>query len=106
MANICRNSAIDKTRSKEYTNKSKTNTIEDYVYRVESESETLDAVYGIGVKELFQGLSEEHRFVIEYIYFKGFTHSEVSEEFDISLGTVKSRIRSAINLLKKNLNKI
>ncbi len=106
MANICRNSAIDKTRSKEFTKGNKTNTIDDYVYGLESESGTSELVDGIGVRELLNDLSEEQRFVTECIYFKGFTHSEVSEEFDIPLGTVKSRLRAAIGILKKNLEKI
>ena len=106
MANICRNSAIDKTRSKEYSKSSKTNTIDDYVYGLKSDSGTSELVDGIGVKELLVNLNEEQRFVIECIYFKGYTHSEISEEFDLPLGTVKSRIRAAINVLKKNLDKI
>ncbi|GAB2627715.1 sigma-70 family RNA polymerase sigma factor [Belliella aquatica] len=106
MANICRNSAIDKTRSKEFSKSSKTNTIDDFVYGLESASGTLEQVDGIGVKELLTVLNEEQRFVIECIYFKGYTHSEVSEEYDIPLGTVKSRIRAAVNVLKKNLEKI
>ncbi|WP_373496161.1 RNA polymerase sigma factor [Aquiflexum sp.] len=106
MANICRNAAIDKTRSKEFSKSSKTNTIDDYVYGLESESGTSELVDGIGVKELLVDLNEEQRFVIECIYFKGYTHSEISEEFDLPLGTVKSRIRAAINVLKKNLDRI
>lgn len=106
MANICRNSAIDKTRSKEISQSGKTNTIEDFVYEFESSSDTLDRVNAIGVKELMNDLNEDQHFIIEYIYFKGYTHSEISEEFDIPLGTVKSRIRAAIQVLKKNLDSI
>lgn len=106
MANICRNAAIDKTRSKEFSQGSKTNTIDDFVYGLESESGTAELVDGIGVKELLLNLNTEQRFVVECIYFKGYTHSEIAEEFDIPLGTVKSRIRAALNLLKKNLEKI
>ena len=106
MANICRNSAIDKLRSKEFSQSGKTNTIDDFVYGLESQSGTMEQVEAIGVKELMNDLNEDQRFIIEYIYFKGYTHSEVSEEFDIPLGTVKSRIRAALNVLKKNLGKI
>ena len=106
MANICRNSAIDKTRSKELSQSSKTNTIDDFVYGLESQSGTMDHVDGIGVKELMNQLNEDQKFIIEYIYFKGYTHSEVSEEFDIPLGTVKSRVRASIQVLKKNLDRI
>jgi len=106
MANICRNSAIDKTRSKEISQSNKTNTIDDFVYGFESNSDTLDHVNGIGVKELMNDLNEDQHFIIEHIYFKGYTHSEISEEFDIPLGTVKSRVRAAIQVLKKNIDSI
>lgn len=51
-------------------------------------------------------LNDDQKFIVEYIYFKGYTHSEVSEEFDIPLGTVKSRVRAAIQVLKKNVARI
>ncbi|UJP66811.1 RNA polymerase sigma factor [Mongoliitalea daihaiensis] len=106
MANICRNSAIDRTRSKEFSQDSKTNTIDDYVYGLEGSSGTEEFTDGLGVKELMENLNLEQRFVIECMYFKGYTHSEISEEFDIPLGTVKSRIRAALVVLKKKLDKI
>lgn len=106
MANICRNSAIDKLRSKEISQSSKTNTIDDFVYGLEGKSGTVEETDAIGVKELMDQLNEDQRFIIEYIYFKGYTHSEVSEEFEIPLGTVKSRIRASLQVLKKNLERI
>lgn len=106
MANICRNSAIDKLRSKEISQTTKTNTIDDFVFGLESQSGTMEQVEGIGVRELMNQLNEDQRFIIEYIYFQGYTHSEVSEEFDIPLGTVKSRVRAALQVLKKNLERI
>jgi RNA polymerase sigma factor (sigma-70 family) len=106
MANICRNSAIDKLRSKEISQSGKTNGIDDFVYGLESQSGTMEQVEGIGVKELINNLTEDQRFIIDHIYFKGYTHSEVSEEYDIPLGTVKSRVRAALQVLKKNLDRI
>lgn len=106
MANICRNSAIDKLRSREISQSSKTNTIDDFVNGMESQSGTQETVDGIGVKELMAQLNDDQKFIVEYIYFKGYTHSEISEEFEIPLGTVKSRVRAAIQVLKKNLERI
>lgn len=106
MANICRNSAIDKLRSKELSQSGKTNTIDDFVYEMESQSGTQEHIDGIGVRELMSDLNDEQKFIVEYIYFKGYTHSEVSEEFEIPLGTVKSRVRAAIQVLKKNVARI
>lgn len=106
MANICRNSAIDKLRSKEISQSTKTNAIDDFVYGMESQSGTQEEIDGIGVKELMVQLNDDQKFIVEYIYFKGYTHSEVSEEFEIPLGTVKSRVRAAIQVLKKNVARI
>ncbi|WP_192348432.1 RNA polymerase sigma factor [Algoriphagus sp. Y33] len=106
MANICRNSAIDKLRSKEISQSGKTNTIDDFVYGMESQSGTQEQIDGIGVRELMIDLNDDQKFIVEYIYFKGYTHSEVSEEFEIPLGTVKSRVRAAIQVLKKNVARI
>jgi RNA polymerase sigma-70 factor (ECF subfamily) len=106
MANICRNKAIDKLRSKEISQTTKTNTIDDFVFGLESQSETKDHVDGIGVRELMDQLNTDQKFIIEYIYFQGYTHSEISEEFDIPLGTVKSRVRAALQVLKKNSSRI
>jgi RNA polymerase sigma-70 factor (ECF subfamily) len=106
MANICRNSAIDKLRSKEISQSSKTNTIDDFVYGLEGGAQTQEKIDGIGVKELMDQLNTDQKFIIEYIYFQGYTHSEIAEEFDIPLGTVKSRLRAALQVLKKNIERI
>jgi len=73
---------------------------------MESQSGTQEQIDGIGVKELMIDLNDDQKFIVEYIYFKGYTHSEVSEEFEIPLGTVKSRVRAAIQVLKKNVARI
>ncbi len=57
-------------------------------------------VEAIGLKENLKQLSEEQRFVIEHLYLKGYTQSELAEEFNIPLGTVKTRTRLALNELR------
>ncbi len=106
MANICRNSAIDKTRSKEFSKAGKTNTIDDFVYKIEADNQIESEVDFIGLKETLYVLNEEQRFIIDQIYFQGYTHSEVAEEFGIPLGTVKSRLRAALIVLRKKLGEI
>ncbi|MEM7297734.1 MAG: sigma factor-like helix-turn-helix DNA-binding protein, partial [Bacteroidota bacterium] len=45
-------------------------------------------------------LREEERFVLEMTYFKGYTQSEITKEFEIPLGTVKTRLRMALKALR------
>lgn len=56
---------------------------------------------GIDVGDQLANLSNEERDVIELAYFSGMTHQQISENLDIPLGTVKTRIRSGIIKLRK-----
>lgn len=50
-------------------------------------------------------LPPEQKEVIQATYFEGYTHSQFAEKNKIPLGTVKSRIRLALNQLKKDWRK-
>jgi RNA polymerase sigma factor (sigma-70 family) len=100
MLNLTRNLAIDKTRSKEISRDNKTGDIENLVSRVERKAFTETPIDSIGVKDILRNLSEEQQFIVEYLYFKGYSQSELAEEFDIPLGTVKTRLRLAMKQLR------
>ena len=55
------------------------------------------------VKGALESLPKEQRAVVELAYFEGMTHSEIAERTGDPLGTVKTRLRSAIETLKRNL---
>ena len=100
MLNIARNAAIDKTRSREASKAAKTKDIENFVGRAgEMQAEVAPTDF-IGVRESLAGLPEDQRFVVEHLYFKGYTQSELAEAFDIPLGTVKTRLRLAMMYLR------
>ena len=105
MLNIARNQAIDKTRSKEFSKGKKTDDIENLVSKDDRRDFSELKVEGIGLKEVLQQLPEEQRFVIDQHYLKGYTQAEMSEEFNLPLGTVKTRMRLAMKELR-NLLKI
>lgn len=100
MANICRNLAIDKIRSKDYKNTQQNQDIENYVNLIEDDRSGSFNPEHIGVKEMLEKLTPEQRAIIELVYFKGYTQNDASKELAIPLGTVKTRIRSAINTLR------
>lgn len=103
MLNIARNHAIDKTRSKEISKEQKTSGIENLVNRIDNEEFIEQRVEGIGVKEILKNLPEEQKFVVENLYFQGYSQSELAEEFNIPLGTVKTRLRLAMKQLRTTL---
>jgi RNA polymerase sigma-70 factor (ECF subfamily) len=96
MLNVTRNLAIDRTRSRELQKDKKTDDIDLLVHRIDNQEQTELQVDTIGLKEMLNKLPEEQRFVIEHLYLKGFTQSELAEEFNIPLGTVKTRTRLAL----------
>lgn len=104
MLNIARNLAIDKLRSKEFSRKNKTDQLEKSVSLITPKAYVEQNVKDTGLRDLLHNLSPEQQMIINLIYFEGYTHTEVSEEFDIPLGTVKTRLRSALVKLRKLLN--
>jgi len=104
MLNIARNQAIDKTRSKEISKGRKTDDIDNLVVRIDRAEYSEQQVEAIGLKEVLIKLNDDQRFVIEKLYLEGYTQSEVAREFDIPLGTVKTRTRMAMIELRMILN--
>ncbi|MEY2829618.1 MAG: hypothetical protein RIQ33_1476 [Bacteroidota bacterium] len=103
MLNICRNQAIDKTRSKLFKNNSQNQAIENNV-SVFSKTENQFKPEYIGLKTLTNNLKPEYREIIDLIYYKGYTQNDAAEHLQIPLGTVKTRCRAALLELRKIFN--
>jgi RNA polymerase sigma-70 factor (ECF subfamily) len=100
MLNVARNASIDMIRSKGYQNAMKNRELPDY-FEVNVAGQTTQInIDHIGLKKVLAGLKEEHRTLIDLAYFKGYTHEEIAEIEEIPLGTVKTRIRSALIQLR------
>ncbi len=100
MLNLTRNLAIDKTRSKEITRANKTDDLQELVNTIDKQEQAEMAVAQIGLIAVLNELPADQKFIVEQLYLKGYTQSEVAEEFGIPLGTVKTRLRSAMNTLR------
>jgi RNA polymerase sigma factor (sigma-70 family) len=104
MLNIARNHAIDKMRSKEISKEQKTRAIENVVSRVEAREPVEQRVEDIGIKDIIKSLPDEQQFVVDHLYFRGYSQAELADEFNIPLGTVKTRLRLAMQSLRETLN--
>jgi RNA polymerase sigma-70 factor (ECF subfamily) len=103
LLNLTRNYAIDQYRSREFRQQNKNQNLEDSVHAVDTLMQSVTKMDHIGLKETVSKLKPEYIQVIDLLYFKGYTHEEVAREFNIPLGTVKTRIRSAIIQLRERL---
>ena len=104
MMNISRSAAIDQIRSRQYQNEAQNQSIEDFVYDIDKTEQTNSQVDHIGLKEVLTKLKPEHKILIDKVYFEGYTQEEISQELDMPLGTVKTRIRAAMQHLRQILN--
>ncbi len=104
MINIARNMAIDKIRSKDFRNQSKNQEIENNVTFIDEQRNTVYKPELLGLKDLVETLRPEQKLILDLIYFKGYTHVEAADELGIPLGTIKTRLRMAIQQLRKHFN--
>ena len=107
MMNIARNLAIDKVRSVDFRDTSLNVSMEDkVVYQIDNEYQTEQEVDGIGLSKVVDKLRPEYKQLIDLVYYQGYTQAEVAEEYGIPLGTVKTRIKAAVNNLRTLLQTI
>lgn len=103
LAQIARNTALDRVRSAAYRKAQKTDEMDSAVYHKESLM-TTNQVQDSGLKKVIDGLDEKFRTLIDYAYYQGYSQSEIAEELDMPLGTVKTRLRAAVVALRKILD--
>jgi RNA polymerase sigma factor (sigma-70 family) len=104
IVNIARNLAIDKIRSKDFRNQIKNQELENNVGYIDQNNSTVYKPELLGVKDLIDTLRPEQRSILDLIYFKGYTHTEAADELGMPLGTIKTRLRMAIQQLRKHFN--
>ncbi|MEO7983050.1 MAG: sigma-70 family RNA polymerase sigma factor [Bacteroidota bacterium] len=98
MLNIARNASIDEVRSKGFRDSQKNQSLnEDVDYQG---AVTAPATDDVGLKKVLSKLKGDLRILVDMSYFQGFTHEEISKALNIPLGTVKTRIRSALIQLR------
>jgi RNA polymerase sigma factor (sigma-70 family) len=100
MLNVARNAAIDKTRSRYFQQSLKQQSIDDD-YNHPSVKPGID---DFGLRKQIFKLKSEQRQLIDLSYFQGYTHEQIAKALNIPLGTVKTRIRSALTQLKGMLS--
>jgi RNA polymerase sigma factor (sigma-70 family) len=96
MINVARNAAIDKTRSKGFQQSQLQIPLDGEVIQ----PSVRPGIDDYGLKKLILKLKDEQRLLIDLSYFQGYTHEQIATALHIPLGTVKTRIRSALTQLR------
>lgn len=100
---ICRNTALNFLRSHENIRKTTIQNAESGVSIPRLITAPAETDH-IGINNLVGKLDDKHKAVINLIYFWGYTQQEVAEKLNLPLGTVKTRTRTALQLLKAQLS--
>ncbi len=103
MINITRNLTIDTLRSKGYKKQQKISQDENFVSSTQDKNYSASQFDTIGIRKQVQNLKPDQKIIIDLAYFGGYTQEEISKEMSIPLGTVKTRMRTAIIELRKLL---
>lgn len=99
MLNIARNTAIDVQRRKkgqpdiQELNPSVSSTMQSQVHMMNTDV--------IDIKNKVEELKPEYREAIDAVYFYGLTHEEAAQRLGLPLGTLKTRVRQALGILRQ-----
>jgi RNA polymerase sigma factor (sigma-70 family) len=99
MLNIARNASIDALRSKNFQQRQQNKELTEHIDETGGSTQT--NTDKIGLRKIVYKLKAEHRVLVELSYFEGFTQDEISKMLNIPLGTVKTRLRTALIQLKQ-----
>ncbi len=95
--NIARNTAIDAIRTSGFKRQSLITSIDAGTQKLPAEAHD---PHLMDIRAVVSKLDEKYRVLVEKIYFEGYSQSEISEELNIPIGTVKTRLRYALEQLR------
>ncbi len=100
---VARNKYIDKIRKQKYPEVNADDHIASMVAPDKTDKSIKELQDQGRINMAMAALSDEQRIVIELSFFKEFSHSQIAARTNMPLGTVKSRIRTAFQILRKEL---
>ncbi len=98
---IAYNTAIDKVRSLKNKDGNEVQIDKSSVYKISAGELNEDV---LDIQKHLKSIDEKYQIVINALFFEGMTQQEASEELDIPLGTIKSRLKIGLRELKKIYN--
>lgn len=98
MKRITINTALQKYRSKGVFNIINEESIEDVIIEIDDDDLSIDYLL-----KIIQELPDRYRLVFNLYVLDGYSHKEVAEMLDISIGTSKSNLARARMILKEKI---
>ncbi len=102
LAQIARTSSLTTIKSGNFQRDQKTDSLDVKVYN-DTEHAEESKISDMGLEKVIGKLDDKHKLLIDYIYYRGYSQREAAEALALPVGTVKTRIRTAILELRKML---
>lgn len=102
LTTIARNAAIDRLRKEQRRAPLAPEELDDLLHQLSEPVPTTDHAWFDAqiMQQLLQELPENQRTLVELAFYWGYTHSELAEQLDLPLGTVKTRLRAGLIKLR------
>jgi len=100
MMGIARNTAIDRVRLKGFQVTQKSESFDAPVH--ESGSDEISSA-GVDIEKLTAGMDPKYLEVLNKMYLEGYSTSAAAEALNLPLGTVKTRLRTALTMLREKV---
>ncbi len=105
MRTIACNLAMDKLRSKDYKKRKLISGDETMASLKDDEHTNVDSfIAKSDMQNRMSKLESQQRLIINLSYFEGYTQEQIAAALSMPLGTVKTKIRTAIISLRKTFN--
>jgi RNA polymerase sigma-70 factor, ECF subfamily len=106
MRRLTHNLTIDNLKSNQHKYQQKVVGDEMAVENIATGGSVLNKLDAQDFKRKLDRLEPKQRKIIDMSYYQGFTQEEIATELEMPVGTVKTKIRTAILELRKMLNSI
>lgn len=107
LVRIARNRAIDRLRSAGARSRVETEAAPADVMEYVTPEDSVNATeMGYLVAKAMTSLPAQQRTLIEDAFYRGMTHAELADRHQMPLGTVKTRIRSGLQMLRGALTEV
>ncbi len=105
MRTIAHNLSLDKIRGKDFKKQARITTDETAILSMKDENNNINQkINSNDLKTRINNLDPRQRLILNMSYFEGYTQEQIATELEMPVGTVKTRIRSAIISLRKTFD--
>ncbi len=104
MRRITHNLTLDTLKSNQHKYQTKVVSDERVITNVSVNNNVFSKLDSQDFKRKLDTLDKKQRLIIDMSYFQGYTQEEIAKELEMPVGTVKTKIRSAIIELRKIFN--